>query len=59
MWGGKCEKNCPAHAISTSTEVAKELPNGNKLYRRTIDTNRCIKCGACKTSCPVDAIITK
>ncbi len=56
---GKCEKNCPAHAISTSTEVAKELPNGTKLYRRTIDTNRCIKCGACKTSCPVDAIITK
>ena len=56
---GKCARNCPAGCISTTSEVVKELPNGNKLYKHKIDTSKCIKCGACKQACPVQAIITK
>ena len=56
---GKCKRNCPAEAISTTDVVIKELPNGNKLYKHTIDTNKCIKCGACIIACPAKSIITK
>ena len=41
----KCARNCPVNAISG---VVK------KPY--TIDSNKCIKCGACKENCAFDAI---
>ena len=56
---GKCAKNCPVGAISATKEVAKELPNGNKLYKHTIDLDKCIKCGACEIACPVHCIVKK
>ena len=56
---GKCAKNCPVGAIDKTTEVVKELPNGNKLYKHTIDLDKCIKCGACILACPAKCIIKK
>ena len=56
---GKCLKNCPAGAISETDKVAKELPNGKKLFITHIDTNKCIKCNACRQGCPAGAIVTK
>ena len=41
----KCARNCPVNAISG---VVK------KPY--TIDSDKCIKCGACKDACAFDAI---
>ena len=40
-------RNCPAHAI-----------NGSLKQKHEIDTAICIKCGACKAACPVNAIYT-
>ena len=56
---GKCKRNCPVEAISASDVVAKQLPNGNKLYKHIIDTEKCIKCGVCCSACPVHCIIKK
>ena len=44
----KCLRNCPAGAIT-----------GKVKEKHVIDTNLCIKCGACKASCSFGAIITK
>ncbi len=49
---GKCQKNCPANAITKTTYVAP----GHKLPSLTIDTAKCIKCGACIDGCKFGAI---
>jgi NADP-reducing hydrogenase subunit HndC len=41
----KCARNCPTSAISGKVKEA-----------HIIDQSKCIKCGACMTSCPFDAI---
>ncbi len=41
----KCARNCPVEAIS-----------GKIKEPFTIDTNKCIKCGACESACPFGAI---
>ena len=41
----KCARNCPVNAIS-----------GKLRETFTIDTNVCIKCGACESACAFDAI---
>ncbi|MCX7770434.1 MAG: NADH-quinone oxidoreductase subunit I [Proteobacteria bacterium] len=50
-----CEKICPAFAITLKTET----PEGSKkkeLKEFYVDLGRCIYCGLCVDSCPVDAI---
>ncbi|MBQ3253194.1 MAG: NADH-quinone oxidoreductase subunit NuoF, partial [Acholeplasmatales bacterium] len=56
---GKCARNCPVDAISTSDVIVKTLPNGNKLYMHHVNVDKCIKCGVCFSSCPVQAIVKK
>jgi ferredoxin len=41
---GKCERNCPAQAITVRENVAR------------IDYDKCIGCQKCVTDCPVHAI---
>ena len=50
-----CAKQCPAAAISRTDYIAP----GKKLAAMEIDTNKCIKCGACIESCKFKAIIKK
>ena len=40
----KCEKNCPAGAITVSNNVA------------SIDPEKCTNCGLCMSQCPTGAI---
>jgi NADH-quinone oxidoreductase subunit F len=40
-----CLKHCPSEAIT-----------GAKMERSAIDTERCIKCGVCKSVCKFDAV---
>ena len=56
---GKCKRNCPVDAISTSETIVKTLPNGNKLYMHHVNVDKCIKCGVCFSSCPVQCIVKK
>lgn len=42
------EKHCPASYI-----------NGKVKEKHVIDQTKCIKCGACQSNCPVNAIIKK
>lgn len=44
---GLCAKVCPAGAIT-----------GEKKKPHTVDTGKCIKCGACKDKCKFGAVIT-
>ena len=46
MYRMYCARNCPVSAIS-----------GKVKERHVIDTETCIKCGACMEACPVGAII--
>ncbi|MFR5421187.1 MAG: DUF362 domain-containing protein [Oscillospiraceae bacterium] len=41
----KCARNCPAGAIT-----------GELKKPHHIDTDKCIKCGTCKSGCPFGAI---
>ncbi len=50
-----CAKNCPAEAIVVTDYVAP----GKKRPAYEIDTQKCIKCGACISSCKFNAIIKK
>ena len=52
---GKCQKGCPAEAISRTDYTAP----GHKLASMTIDATKCIKCGACIGNCKFGAISTK
>lgn len=50
-----CEKICPAFAITLKIET----PEGSKkkeLKEYYVDLGKCIYCGLCVDSCPVDAI---
>ncbi len=49
---GRCEKNCPADAISRTDYIAP----GHKLASMIIDTKKCVKCGACITNCKFGAV---
>jgi NADH-quinone oxidoreductase subunit F/NADP-reducing hydrogenase subunit HndC len=44
----KCQKACPVNAIS-----------GTVKAKHTIDSEKCIKCGACIDVCPLKAIVKK
>ena len=48
-----CAKKCPAGAITQTDYVAP----GKKLAAYTIDTDKCVKCGACIDSCKFKAIV--
>ena len=53
--GKLCEAVCPAQAI---TIESKERSDGSrKTTRYDIDMLKCIYCGLCEESCPVDAIV--
>ena len=47
-----CARNCPANAIIKTDYVAP----GHKLPSYTIDTEKCVKCGACIANCKFKAI---
>ena len=48
-----CAKVCPAGAIIKTDYVAP----GHKLPSYTIDTDKCVKCGACLSTCKPGAIV--
>ena len=49
------EAVCPAQAITIESE---EKPDGSRKTKRyDIDMLKCIYCGLCEESCPVDAIV--
>ena len=50
-----CAKQCPASAITRTDYVAP----GKKLAAMQIDSEKCVKCGACIASCKFNAIIKK
>jgi len=62
-----CENVCPAIAIDIDTESTSSLVNKKNdvdsvlSYREAFDYNldmtKCIYCGLCQESCPVDAIV--
>ena len=49
------DKNCPADAITRTDYIAP----GHKLASFTIDTSKCVKCGACVAGCKFGAISKK
>ncbi len=49
---GKCQRNCPADAISKTDYIAP----GHKLPSLVIDPIKCVKCGACVSGCKFGAI---
>ena len=50
-----CEAVCPALAITIESE---ERPDGTRRTTRyDIDLTKCIFCGFCEESCPVDSIV--
>ena len=50
-----CEAVCPAQAITI--ESAERSDGSRKTTRYDIDMMKCIYCGLCEESCPVDAIV--
>lgn len=46
---GNCARHCPAGAILM---VPAERPSGQKVMVPTVNTERCIGCGACENLCP-------
>ena len=50
-----CEAVCPAQAITIESEERKD--GSRKTTRYDIDMLKCIYCGLCQESCPVDAIV--
>ena len=50
-----CEKNCPDHAITMSTEKRADGP-GRVLTHYDIDFGLCMYCGICVESCPSNGI---
>ena len=47
-----CQRNCPADAIFVTDYTAE----GHKRPSLAIDTEKCIKCGACMSNCKFGAI---
>ena len=50
-----CEAVCPAQAITI--ESSERADGSRKTTRYDIDMMKCIYCGLCEESCPVDAIV--
>ena len=50
-----CEAVCPAQAITIESEIRSD--GSRKTTRYDIDMLKCIYCGLCEESCPVDAIV--
>ena len=50
-----CEAVCPAQAITIDSEERED--GSGKTTRYDIDMLKCIYCGLCQESCPVDAIV--
>ena len=50
-----CEAVCPALAITIESEVRAD--NTRRTTRYDIDLTKCIFCGFCEESCPVDSIV--
>ncbi|MCK5663156.1 MAG: NADH-quinone oxidoreductase subunit NuoI, partial [Thiotrichaceae bacterium] len=50
-----CEAICPALAISIESEEREDGTRRTKSY--DIDLTKCIFCGFCEESCPVDSIV--
>ena len=48
-------KRCPALAISIESEEREDGTRRTKSY--DIDLTKCIFCGFCEESCPVDSIV--
>ena len=46
---------CPAQAITIESEMKDD--GSRKTTRYDIDMVKCIYCGLCQESCPVDAIV--
>ena len=47
---GNCARHCPNGAIEM---IEIDAPNGDKIEVPSVDTERCIGCGACEYVCPV------
>lgn len=50
---GNCARHCPNGAILM---IEQETPDGKKFEIPTVDTSRCLGCGACEFVCPVRPI---
>ena len=50
-----CEAVCPAMAITIESAVRAD--GSRRTTRYDIDFNKCIYCGFCEESCPVDSIV--
>ena len=50
-----CEAICPAQAINIEAEERHD--GSRRTTKYDIDMTKCIYCGLCQESCPVDAIV--
>jgi NADH-quinone oxidoreductase subunit I len=50
-----CEAVCPAAAITIDSDVRED--GSRRTTRYEIDLFKCIYCGFCEESCPVDSIV--
>jgi len=50
-----CEAVCPAMAITIESDVRDD--GSRRTTRYDIDLTKCIFCGFCEESCPVDSIV--
>jgi NADH-quinone oxidoreductase subunit I len=50
-----CEAVCPAMAITIESDVRED--GSRRTTRYDIDLTKCIFCGFCEESCPVDSIV--